>query len=140
MRLAVCGLHLRDGALNHQLVSLNATFVEQTKSSPYYTMHALHVPNAPSKPAMVRHPPGTPGCQSIELEIWDLPEQAIGPFLKLIPPPLALGTVILHDGLPVHGFVAEGWAADPSAAAAMGVESQDITQYGGWRSWLQTQS
>lgn len=44
-----------------------------------------------------------------------------------LPPPLAIGSVILEDGETVKGFVCEGHAVE---------EAEDISAYGGWRAYL----
>lgn len=136
MHFAVCGLHLSNGVLNYQLAEVGATLLRTTKSSSNYTMHALSSPNSPSKPGMVYHPLGSSSCSPITLEIWDIPDAAIGPFLKNVPSPLAFGTVLLADGERVYGFVCESWASDPAAASTMGITTEDITCHGGWREWL----
>lgn len=135
MRFAVCGLHLREGVLNHQLVDRQATFIQETKTLPKYTMHVLSVDNALRKPALVFHPTGGPHTGPITVEVWDIPDETIGSFLCQVPPPLAFGTVYLQNGVTVHGFVAEGWATDVRAAAIMGIQTEDITKFGGWREW-----
>lgn len=135
MLFAVCGLHMRGGKLNDDLTSRNATFVRQTKSAAKYTMHALFAENLPTKPAMIFHPSGAANAGAVTLEIWDIPDEAIGSLLRKVPAPLTFGTVHLEDGSSVYGFTAEGWAADQSAAAGMGLSTEDITQFGGWREW-----
>jgi allophanate hydrolase len=64
---------------------------------------------------------------AIALEVWDMPEQHIGSFLALIPPPLGLGKVELADGSWVTGFICEGHALQGA---------QDVTRYGGWRAYV----
>lgn len=132
MLLAVCGLHLSGGPLNHQLLDAGGKLLRVTKTIASYSMHALSDASTPLKPGLVLHPHSPPGTGAIDVEVWDIPEGEIGGILKMIPPPLGLGTVWLEGGEKVHGFVAEGWAADPNLARMMGVESEDITSYGGW--------
>ncbi|MEJ0007016.1 MAG: allophanate hydrolase [Steroidobacteraceae bacterium] len=67
------------------------------------------------------------GGGSIELEVYELDTAAFGSFVAEVPPPLAIGTVILEDGTTVKGFVAE-----PRAL----VGARDITAFGGWRAYL----
>ena len=55
---------------------------------------------------------------------------AFGSFTALVPPPLAIGTVILEDGAQVKGFLCE-------AAALRG--ARDISAHGGWRAYLAAQ-
>lgn len=138
MILAVCGLHLTGGALNHQLTSAGATLAETTTSCERYTLHALRSGGV-AKPGMVYHPGGGEGCGAVELELWEVPSGAVGAFLDGIPAPLGLGRVVLGDDRVVAGFVCEGWAAVPALAAVEGVESVDITRFGGWRAYVKAQ-
>jgi allophanate hydrolase len=69
---------------------------------------------------------GTAGA-SIEVEVWELGEAAFGGFVAVVPPPLAIGTLLLEDGTAVKGFLCE-------AHAAAGAD--DISRYGGWRTYL----
>lgn len=138
MLFAVCGLHMRNGKLNDQLISRGATFVKEAKTHSNYSMHALFNDTPIAKPALVYHPEGrADGLKTscINIEIWDVPQQAIGSVLQLIPSPLSLGNVILEDSTTVYGFISEGWATDHSAAKAMGLRTEDITEFGGWREW-----
>lgn len=64
---------------------------------------------------------------AIELEVYEMPQAAVGSFLALIPPPLGLGSVELADGRWVKGFVCE-----PAALAA----APDVSAHGGWRGYL----
>jgi allophanate hydrolase len=65
----------------------------------------------------------------IELEIWSMPIEEFGGFMKTIPAPLGIGSVSLSDGSQVNGFICE-------AAGAEGGE--DITHLGDWRHFLQS--
>jgi allophanate hydrolase len=123
--IAVVGAHLRGLPLNGQLVERGATLREATRTAERYRLFALPGTNPP-KPGLLRVPDGEPGG-AIDVEVWDMPQDAVGSFLALIAPPLALGCVELADGRWVHGFLCEG---HPLAAA------QDITAFGGWRSYL----
>ena len=78
--------------------------------------------------AILRSPRSStiPRAASIEVDVWRLEPAALGRFLQLVPPPLALGTVTLSDGSAVTGFVAEPRALDGAL---------DITDLGGWRAY-----
>ncbi len=119
--IAVCGAHMSGLPLNSQLTSLGANFVKATSTAPVYRMFALDE----KRPGLVRV---AGGGAALELEIWRLPETAVGSLLSGIPSPLGLGRVHLDDGSQVCGFLCE-----PVAAA----EKPDITAHGGWRGWLQ---
>lgn len=123
VKLAVVGAHLTGLPLNWQLVERKAKFLETTQTGPGYRLYAL-AGTSPAKPGLVFDGTG-PGA--IEVEIWDMEEEAFGSFVAQIPAPLSIGTVTLADGRTVKGFVCE-------AHATSGAE--DITAFGGWRAWL----
>jgi len=122
-RVAVVGAHLRGLPLNHQLTSRGARFVGEAASAPAYRLYALPG-TVPPKPGMLRT---AAGGTAIALELWDVPLENFGAFVAEVPPPLAIGSVQLHDGSWVKGFVCEGHAV---------AEAADISSYGGWRAYL----
>ena len=63
----------------------------------------------------------------IALELWDMPASQFGSFVAEIPAPLGIGTLELDDGGLVKGFICE-----PFALAV----AQDISSFGGWRSYV----
>ena len=124
LRVAVVGAHLSGMALNHELVSLGATLLEETRTAPHYRLYALNG-TAPPKPGLQREP-GFVG-PGIVLEVWELPAAGLGEFVTRIPAPLGLGRIELADGRQVTGFLCE-------AAALEG--ARDITAFGGWRAYV----
>ncbi|MEM8553730.1 MAG: allophanate hydrolase [Pseudomonadota bacterium] len=126
MLLAVCGAHMSGLPLNHQLTSRGGRLVRATRSSANYRLYAL-AGGPPYRPGMVR----TDGGAAIELEVWALPQDTVGSFLLGIPAPLGLGSVSLEDGSTVHGFICE--ASGTNGAV-------DITPFGGWRAYLDSQT
>jgi allophanate hydrolase len=116
-KVAVFGAHRRGGALTHELTDLGARFLREDHTAPEYTLHRLTT--EPPRPGLVRSPEGA----SIICEVWALPAAAVSRFLTGIDAPLALGTVRLHDGTDVTGFVCEPWGLENSV---------DITASGGW--------
>jgi allophanate hydrolase len=122
--LAVVGAHLIGQPLNHQLTSRQATFVRTARTAWSYRLFALHG-TVPPKPGLVQV--AHPGSGGIEVEVWNLGNEAFGSFVAAVPPPLAIGTLELEDGSIVKGFVCEPIAT---------VGSLDITEYGGWRNYL----
>jgi hypothetical protein len=66
------------------------------------------------------------GGGAIEVEVWELSLNALGRFMRVVPPPLAIGSVQLDSGETVNGFVCE-----PIAIA----DAKDITGFGGWRKY-----
>jgi allophanate hydrolase len=124
LAIAVVGAHLSGLPLNWQLTERGATLIEATRTAPRYRLHVLPG-TVPAKPGMVRD---SVGGASIALEVWRMPQRAVGSFLALIPPPLGLGSIELADGRWVHGFVCEGEAV---------AGAPDITALGGWRAHVQ---
>jgi allophanate hydrolase len=122
--LAVVGAHLSGQPLNRQLSERGARLVRTARTAPNYRLYAL--PTTPPKPGMVRVGAGGEG-RAIELEVYELSDEALGSFLRLVPGPLCIGTIALDDGAEVLGFLCE------SAATA---GQRDISTYGGWRAFL----
>jgi allophanate hydrolase len=122
--LAVVGAHLTGQPLNRELTDRGARLVRAARTEPVYRLYAL-AGTWPGKPGLVRVD-GRAGA-SIEVEVWELGEAAFGSFVAAVPPPLAIGTLLLEDGTAVKGFLCE-------AHAAAGAD--DISRYGGWRAYL----
>uniref|UniRef100_A0A383W6A3 Allophanate hydrolase C-terminal domain-containing protein n=1 Tax=Tetradesmus obliquus TaxID=3088 RepID=A0A383W6A3_TETOB len=121
-QLAVAGAHLTGLPLNYQLTELGAKLVKTVRTAPVYKMYSLG-----PKPALIRQPEGTPGG-SLELELWEMPIEKVGFFLRDgVKEPLGIGDVLLEEGSVVKGFIGEAYAV---AAAP------DITHHGGWRAYL----
>jgi allophanate hydrolase len=118
----VVGAHLTGQPLNRQLVEAGGTLVRAAFTAPQYRLHALET--VPPKPGLVRVAECGVG---IEGEVWRLPAAGFGTFVAAIPAPMAIGTVTLADGAQTSGFVVE-----PLAIA----NAPDISQFGGWRSYL----
>ncbi len=122
--MAVVGAHLTGQPLNWQLAERRARLISTTRTDGQYRFYAL-ANTTPPKPGLV-FTPGFKG-DGIEVEVWAMPEQTVGSFLNMIPPPLCLGTIRLADGSHVRGFLCE-----PS-----GIEgAQEITHFGGWRGYV----
>lgn len=120
--LIVAGAHLRDQPLAGQLHELGARWVGPARTAERYRMTAL-----PSeKPALVRL---AHGGRAFEVERWALSPAALGRFLAALPTPMGLAAVELDDGSWETGFV----CADEGAVAA-----PDISEFGGWRAYLQS--
>ena len=129
--LAVVGAHLTGQPLHHQLTSRGASLLRTTRTAPDYRLFALARTNPP-KPGLVRSPGFTPTPDEgrpagIEVEVWSLSTEAFGAFTGEVPPPLAIGNVVLADGSTVKGFVCEPAALEGST---------EITAYGGWRAYV----
>jgi allophanate hydrolase len=124
IHVAVVGAHLTGQPLNRQLTERGARLVRACRTSPEYRFYAL-ANTAPPKPGLVRDP-GFDG-PGIALEIWAVPSHHFGSFVAGVPPPLAIGSVQLDSGEWVKGFVCEPVAT---------VGATEITEYGGWASYL----
>ncbi|TVP44649.1 MAG: allophanate hydrolase, partial [Halomonas sp.] len=129
MELVVCGAHLQGLPLNHQLTERGGVLVSSTHSAPRYKLFAL-AGGPPKRPAMLRDENG----QAIEVEVWRLPIETVGSFLAGIPAPLGLGQVELADGSWKCGFICTAGALNE------GGEAEDISEFGGWRGWVASQS
>jgi allophanate hydrolase len=120
--LAVCGAHLSGLPLNHQLTARGAWLLQRTRTFDAYRLYAL--PGGPPlRPGLVRDNSGG----MIEVEVWALPADQVGGFLQGIPAPLGLGQVQLEDARWVCGFICEPYGIE---------DAEDVTGYGGWRSYL----
>jgi allophanate hydrolase len=121
--IAVVGAHLSGLPLNGQLLERGATLIEATTTAARYRLHALPG-TVPPKPGLVRD---DAAGHAIALEVWAMPQRAVGSFLALIPSPLGLGSVELADGRYVHGFLCEAHAL---------AHAPDVSRFGGWRAYL----
>jgi len=122
--LAVVGAHLTGGPLNRELTERGARLVRAARTAPVYRLYAL-AGAGPRKPGLVRVEEGAGA--SVEVEVWTLSEAAFGSFVAAVPPPLAIGTLLLEDGAAVKGFLCESHAV---------AGAEDISRYGGWRAYL----
>jgi len=124
-QIVVCGAHMQGLPLNHQLTDRGATLLEQCQSSADYKLVALPG-GPPQRPGMLRV---NENGKAIEVEVWKIPVDQLGSFLKGIPQPLGLGKVELYDGRWEIGFICEAYIEH---------DAQDISALGGWRAYLQS--
>jgi allophanate hydrolase len=122
--IVVVGAHLTGQPLSWQLTDRGGRLARRVLTSPEYRLVALATD--PPKPGLVRLGPGASGA-SIEGELWALPIDGFGDFVRKIPAPLVIGTVVLDDGSSHPGFLCEPWAT---------AGAPDITSYGGWKRYL----
>ncbi|WP_280424843.1 allophanate hydrolase [Nocardia carnea] len=120
--LLVVGAHLRGLPLHHQLEQARARFVGEVTTAAAYRMVAL--PATPPKPGMLRVGAGGRGLPG---ELYRLSPAALGTFLGNLPSPMTLGKVELDSGEWVTGF-----ACDFESSR----DAVDITEYGGWKNYL----
>jgi len=121
VQVAVVGAHLSGLPLNHQLTERNARLVSTTQTAPKYRFYAL--PDG-KRPGLIQV---ESGGGAIACEVWEMPASQFGAFVAGIPAPLGIGKLELANGSGVNGFICEGIAV---------ADAKDITQYGGWRTWL----
>lgn len=125
VRVAVVGAHLSGMPLNWQLTQRKAQLVRAARTAPVYRLFAL-TDQKPPKPGLLRvGADGHGAC--IEVEVWEMPASAYGPFVAEIPPPLGIGSLELEDGERVQGFLCEQHAT---------AGRQEITALGGWRHFV----
>ncbi len=122
--MAVVGAHLSGQPLNWQLTQRGGRLLRSCKTSPNYRFYALKN-TTPPKPGLVRDP-GFNG-PGIDVEVWALPANTVGTFVDGVPQPLCIGTLELEDGSSAKGFLVEQAAAE---------DALDITELGGWRSYI----
>jgi allophanate hydrolase len=121
--IALVGAHMSGLPLNGQVTSLGGRFLAATTTSPDYRLFALSG-GPPARPGLLRV---ADGGAVIAVETWAVPTVGLGQLLGQIPSPLGLGRVRLADGRQVTGFLVE----------SAGLEgARDITEFGGWRSYL----
>jgi allophanate hydrolase len=123
LQLAVAGAHMSGLELNHQLRDVGARLVRTELTAPEYRLYELPGSGV-RRPGLVRV---DDGGAAIEIELWELSPPALGALASQVPAPLAMGRVRIADGTDVAGFVCEAHASR---------DAQDITDHGGWRSYL----
>ena len=124
--LVVVGAHLSGQPLNHQLSERGGRLLAAVHTAEAYRLYALDT--APPKPGLVRV---SSGGRSIAAEVWELPPCGFADFVADVPPPLAVGSVLLTGGTCLPGFLCEPMALETAA---------DITDYGGWRPYLNSRT
>lgn len=124
IHLVVCGAHMQDLPLHHQLQELGARLIRKTETAPFYRMFAL-TKMPPSRPGLIRD---TQKGTAIAVEVYVLSTQAFGHFTSRVAHPLGIGKLELKNGEWLPGFIAEPLVA---------LEGIEITEHKGWRSYLQ---
>ncbi|WP_280482189.1 allophanate hydrolase [Nocardia cyriacigeorgica] len=122
--LAVFGAHLRGQPLHWQLEQIGARFAGEIRTTDAYRLTALDT--TPPKPGLVRHGPGQ-GAPIVG-ELFGVSAAGLGSFLSALPAPMALANIELEDGRTVVGFACTYDAA---------VAATDITEFGGWKKYLE---
>jgi len=123
--LAVVGAHLSGMPLNHELTARGARLLERCSTAARYRLYELR-DTRPAKPGLARAADGS--GVAVDVELWNVPVEGFGSFVAQVPPPLAIGTVVLADGREVKGFLCEGYALEGA---------RDISAFGGWRRFVE---
>ena len=118
--LAVNGTLMRGLELNPNLLAAGATFVRETTTEPFYRLWSID----DRHPAMIRAPKGG---VAVAVEVWAMPPEGLAAILLQEPPGLCIGKVKLADGTTILGVIAE---------PALCEGRREITQFGGWRAYL----
>ena len=121
--VGVCGAHMSGLPLNWQLTDLDATFVKQTKTKQGYRLFVLEN-KTPIRPGMI-YDNSSKG--QIDVEIWSMPVENFGKFMKQIQSPLGIGTVYLEDESIVYGFLCESDYIK---------NAKEITEMKSWRNFI----
>lgn len=124
--LAVVGAHLSGLPLNHQLIDIGATILSETTTSPAYRLYELPDSGAVRKPGLVRV--SQDQGSTVAVELWNVPDDKLGPFIASVPYPLSIGRIELADGSWVMDFVAQSDGLK---------NASDITAHGGWKAYLE---
>jgi allophanate hydrolase len=123
IKIAVCGAHMSGLPLNHQLIELDARFLEKTSTAKGYRLY--NVPEkVPPRPGMVRDETSD---AALELEVWEMPLENFGAFMIQIASPLCIGTVFLEEGSSVYGFLCE---------ADFVKDAKEISDLKSWRNFI----
>jgi allophanate hydrolase len=123
--LAVVGAHMSGLPLNPELLALGARLHYRARTAAGYRLYRLPANGLP-RPGLVRTGDGPAG--GIAVEVWQLPQQAIGVLADTTPAPLSLGRLGLAGGASVLGFLAEEYGVR---------DAIDITRLGGWRTAIE---
>jgi len=121
--VGVCGAHMEGLPLNWQLTDLDAKLVQKTRTKKGYRLFVLENKD-PIRPGMIFD--STSDTQ-IELEVWSMPVENFGKFMKQIASPLGIGTVYLEDGSGVYGFLCE---------ADFVKDAKEISDLKSWRNFI----
>jgi allophanate hydrolase len=124
VRIVVCGAHMQGLPLNYQLTERQARLIQRTTTSANYRLYAL-AGGPPKRPGLIRE---NENGTAIEVEVWEMPIEHLGSFVKLIPPPLGIGSLELLDGTQEKGFICEPYAV---------ITAKDVSRFGGWRAYIE---
>lgn len=120
LKLAVNGTLMRGLALNSNLTSVGATFLQEATTTAHYRLWSINDVH----PAMVRV---KTGGTAVALEVWAVPVAGLIQVLQQEPAGLCIGKITLSSGETVLGVLGEPILCEGQ---------REITAYGGWRAYL----
>lgn len=121
--IGVCGAHMSELPLNWQLTDLDAKFVKKTKTKKGYRLFVLENKD-PIRPGMIYD---NSSQTQIEIEVWLMPLENFGKFMKQIASPLGIGSVYTEEGNIVYGFLCEGDYVK---------DAKEISELKSWRAFI----
>lgn len=121
--IGVCGAHMSGLALNWQLTTLNASLVKRTRTKEGYRLYVLENKD-PIRPGMIYD---SSSSYQIDVEVWSMPVENFGKFMKQIASPLGIGSVFLEDESFVYGFLCE---------ADFVKDAKEISELCSWREFI----
>ncbi len=120
MLFAVNGTLMRGLPLNKNMTEAGACYVREATTAAVYRLYSIE----DKYPGMIRV--NRLGAK-IDLELWEINPVSLIKILMHEPRGLTLGKVILEEGSEVLGILVEPYLVEGK---------NDITQYGGWRSYI----
>lgn len=120
--LAVNGTLMRGLELNGNLLAIDATFLKEAQTEPAYRIWSI----GDRHPAMLRV---REGGVAVAIEVWNIPINGLATLLMQEPPGLSIGKVRLSDGEEVLGVLGEPILCE---------NQREITEFGGWRAYLES--
>jgi allophanate hydrolase len=125
--LALVGAHMSGLPLNHLVAARGGRLLRRARTDPGYRM--MRVPGAGvPRPGLVS---GEGPADGFGVELWELPLQTLGSLAAELSPPLRFGQLRLSDGTSVLGYLGDDVALS---------SAEDISEYGGWRSYRESTS
>lgn len=121
VQLAVNGTLMRGLALNQNLLAIDATFLRETQTEPAYRIWSI----GDRHPAMLKV---KENGVAVAVEVWEVPASGLATLLMQEPPGLSIGKVRLIEGEEVLGVLGEPFLCEGQV---------EITQYGGWRAYIE---
>ena len=104
--IAVCGAHMSGLPLNHQLTERGAWLV--SRPAVHRNTACMRCPAARRRPGLVRV---APAAWPSRFEIWRMPEEHFGSFMRGIPAPLGIGRVRSRTAPRCAASCARAWAS-----------------------------